>query len=71
MRSSTSPRAREFLDAPLVRDFLLDRWLDSLPDDEARANVLEEVARIIDEDRHEGDFSLSVKATLVVGKKAG
>jgi SAM-dependent methyltransferase len=65
------PSGREFLDAPLVRDFLLDRWLDALPDEGARANVLEEVARIIDDDRHEGDFSLSVKATIVVGKKAG
>ena len=63
------PSGREFLDAPLVRDFLLERWLGSLPDDEARASVLDEVARIIDEDRHEGDFSLSVKATIVVGRK--
>ncbi|MBV9929166.1 MAG: class I SAM-dependent methyltransferase [Acidobacteria bacterium] len=62
---------REFLDAPLVEDFLLAHWLDSLPDEEGRANVLEEVARIIDDDRHEGDFSLTVKATIVVGKKAG
>jgi ubiquinone/menaquinone biosynthesis C-methylase UbiE len=65
------PTGREFLDAPLVQDFLLDRWLDSLPDEEARATVLEEVARIIDNDRHEGDFCLTVKATIVVGKKAG
>ena len=65
------PTGREFLDAPLVQDFLLGRWLDSLPDEEAHANVLEEVTRIIDDDRHEGDFSLTVKATIVVGKKAG
>jgi ubiquinone/menaquinone biosynthesis C-methylase UbiE len=64
------PTGREFLDAPLVSDFLLERWMGSLPDDEARASVLEEVARIIDEDRHEGDFSLSIKATVVVGRKA-
>ena len=62
---------REFLDAPLVQDFLLERWLDSLPEEEARARVLDEVARIIDDDRHEIDFSLTVKATIVVGKKAG
>src|SRR5436305_861954 len=60
----------EFLAAPLVRDFLLARWLDLLPDEEARAAVLREVERIIDEERHEGDFSLSVKATIVVGRKA-
>ena len=67
----TFPSGREFLDAPLVEHFLLGRWLDTLPDEEARARVLEEVERIIDEDRYEGDFSLSVKATIVVGKKAG
>lgn len=61
---------REFLDAPLVNDFLLGRWLDSLPDDEARAGVMEEVARIIDDD-HGGEFCLTVKATIIVGKKAG
>ena len=60
----------EFLAAPLVQDFLLGRWLDSLPDEEASASVLREVERIIDEDRHESEFALSVKATIVVGRKA-
>jgi ubiquinone/menaquinone biosynthesis C-methylase UbiE len=60
----------EFLAAPLVRDFLLGRWLDLLPDEEARSAVLAEVERIIDDDRQEGDFSLTVKATIVVGRKA-
>jgi ubiquinone/menaquinone biosynthesis C-methylase UbiE len=60
----------EFLAAPLVRDFLLAHWLDSLPDEEASAAVLREVERIIDEERHEANFALSVKATIVVGRKA-
>jgi len=60
----------DFLNAPLVRHFLLGRWLDTLPDGEARAEVLREVARIIDDERQEGEFALSVKATLVVGRKA-
>ncbi|HEX8352310.1 MAG TPA: class I SAM-dependent methyltransferase [Pyrinomonadaceae bacterium] len=64
------PSGGEFLAAPLVRDFLLGRWLDSLPDEEARAAVLADVERIIDDDRYEGDFSLTVKATVVVGRKA-
>jgi SAM-dependent methyltransferase len=59
----------EFLAAPLVRDFLLEHWLESLPDGNARAAVLSEVERIIDEDRHESEFALSVKATIVVGRK--
>ncbi|HEX8559393.1 MAG TPA: class I SAM-dependent methyltransferase [Pyrinomonadaceae bacterium] len=66
----TFPTGREFLAAPLVQDFLLGRWLDLLPDDDARGGVLEAVERIIDDDRCEGDFTLSVKATIVVGRKA-
>ncbi len=60
----------EFLSAPLVRDFLSRGWLESLPGEAARAEVLREVERIIDEDRHEAEFSLSIKATIVVGRKA-
>jgi ubiquinone/menaquinone biosynthesis C-methylase UbiE len=59
----------EFLRAPLVEDFLLGRWLESLPTEEARGEVLREVERIIDEDRHDAEFSLSIKATVVVGRK--
>jgi len=64
------PSGEEFLNAPLVKNFLLGRWLESLPTEEARAEVLGEVARIIDDERHESDFTLSVKATIVVGRKA-
>ena len=32
--------------------------------------VIAEIARLINEERHEAEFALSVKATLVVGKKA-
>jgi ubiquinone/menaquinone biosynthesis C-methylase UbiE len=59
----------EFLNAPLVVDFLLKGWLESLADDAEQARVLNEVARIIDEERHDTDFALSIKATLVVGHK--
>ena len=64
------PTGREFLEAPLVRDFLLARWLEALPDDGARAAVLGEVERIIDEELQGGEFSLTVKATIVVGRKS-
>jgi ubiquinone/menaquinone biosynthesis C-methylase UbiE len=62
---------REFLDSPLVENFLLEHWLELLPDEEAHPGVLDEVVRIIDDDRNEIDFSLTVKATIVVGRKAG
>ena len=60
-----------FLNSPLITDFLLKSWLESLPDEAAQARVTEEIARIIDEERSDMDFALSVKATLVLGQKAG
>ncbi|HEX8129925.1 MAG TPA: class I SAM-dependent methyltransferase [Pyrinomonadaceae bacterium] len=60
----------EFLNAPLVRDVLLRNWLEPLGEDEAgQARVLSEVERIIDAERNEAEFSLTVQATLVVGHK--
>lgn len=59
----------EFLNSPLIMDFLLPGWLQSIPET-ARHQVMIELSRIIDEERHSGEFSLTVKATLVVGKKS-
>jgi SAM-dependent methyltransferase len=60
----------EFLNAPLITDFLLTRWLESLPEAEAQARVAQEIARIIDVERQDMDFTLTVKATVIVGRKA-
>ena len=59
----------QFLNAPLITDFLLPNWLQSVPEG-AREKVTRELARIIDEERHSGEFALTLKATLVVGKKS-
>jgi trans-aconitate methyltransferase len=59
----------QFLNSPLITDFLLQGWLESVPDS-ARERVIEELARIIDEERHSGEFALSMKATLVIGRKS-
>ena len=59
----------EFLNSPLITDFLLPAWLQSIPDSNQQA-VRDELARIIDEERHAGEFVLTLKATLVVGKKS-
>ena len=58
-----------FLNSPLIQHFLLPPWLQSIPKAK-REKVGSELARIIDEERHAGEFALSLKATLVVGKKA-
>lgn len=58
----------QFLNSPLVAEFLLRNWLASVPE-ELRSQVSSEVSRIINEERHEAEFALSVKATLLIGRK--
>ncbi|MGI9106680.1 MAG: class I SAM-dependent methyltransferase [Pyrinomonadaceae bacterium] len=60
----------EFFDSPLVRDHLLKTWLEPFAEDEAaHGRVLSQATLIIDEERNEADFILSVKATVVIGQK--
>ena len=59
----------QFLSSPLVSEFLMHEWLALVPDDK-RAELIAEISRLINEERHEAEFALSVKATLVVGQKA-
>lgn len=61
--------ADKFLAAPLIADFLMPIWLETLPR-ESHQQVLEEIARLIKGESHEAGFALTVKATLVTGKKA-
>jgi len=59
----------QFLNSPLVSEFLMPAWLALVPEDK-RADLSAEISRLINEERHEAEFALSVKATLVVGQKA-
>jgi len=59
----------QFLSSPLVAEFLIHDWLALVPDDK-KAQLFNEISRLINEERHEAEFALSVKATLVVGQKA-
>ena len=59
----------QFLNSPLVSEFLMKEWLGCVPD-AFRDRVSSEISRLINEERHEAEFALSVKATLVVGRKA-
>ena len=59
----------QFLNSPLVAEFLMHDWLALVADDK-RAALFSEISRLINEERHEAEFALSVKATLVVGQKA-
>lgn len=57
-----------FITSPLISDVLMTGWLKCVPDD-ARTRVLLEIAHLIDEERHNAEFSLTVKASLVMGRK--
>lgn len=61
--------AEKFLNDPLIADFLMQIWLESLSL-ENQNRVVKELGRLISEERHEAAFALSLKATLMVGKKA-
>jgi ubiquinone/menaquinone biosynthesis C-methylase UbiE len=61
--------SEKFLNAPLIADFLMQIWLETLPRD-CYEQVVKEIGRLINEERHEAEFALTVKATLVMGKKA-
>jgi ubiquinone/menaquinone biosynthesis C-methylase UbiE len=60
--------AEKFLNAPLIADFLMPIWLQTLPED-SYAEVINEIGRLISEESRELEFALTVKATLVMGKK--
>jgi ubiquinone/menaquinone biosynthesis C-methylase UbiE len=59
----------QFLKSPLVAEFLIHEWLAPVSED-ARAELFSEISRLINEERHEAEFALSVKATVIVGEKA-
>ncbi len=59
----------EFVNAPLIADFLLTVWLEFLSEKE-QAQVRDRLARIIDDDDGTLSFCFSVKATLIVGEKS-
>jgi len=60
--------AEDFLDAPLITDSLLSDWLAMVPE-ESREEVRRNIVKIIERERHDEAFVVSVKATLIVGVK--
>ncbi len=59
----------KFLSDPLISDFLMPIWLESLSP-ETTNRVVAEIRRLINEERHGAEFALTLKATLMIGKKA-
>ncbi len=65
------PTGKDFLESPLISNFLLPRWLDALPadDEDLRQRINGKIERLIDEERTDLEFALTMKATLVTGRK--
>lgn len=60
--------SREFMDAPLVDDFLLQAWLGFLNPKESK-QVRGELVKLIDRECEDLTFRFSIKATLISGEK--
>ena len=58
----------EFIESPLVADFLMPVWLETLETDE-KERVLKQLAQLIDTDLGNISFRFTVKATLLTGEK--
>jgi ubiquinone/menaquinone biosynthesis C-methylase UbiE len=57
-----------FLDSPLIKDTFLDEWLAIIPA-ERHDEVCQRIAEIIDRERQDMDFDVSIKATLIAGHR--
>ncbi|HYP27875.1 MAG TPA: class I SAM-dependent methyltransferase [Blastocatellia bacterium] len=57
---------RHFMESPLIRDTFLAAWLSILPE-ERRAEVYDRIVSLIDRERYEQPFEVSIKATLIAG----
>jgi ubiquinone/menaquinone biosynthesis C-methylase UbiE len=61
--------SEKFLAAPLVADFLMPIWLETLPPD-SHQQVIDEIGRLVSEENQGVAFALTIKATLLTGEKA-
>lgn len=59
----------EFVAAPLVADFLLPVWLETLSENE-QETATAKLAELVDAEDQDLTFRFSVKATLLVGEKS-
>jgi ubiquinone/menaquinone biosynthesis C-methylase UbiE len=60
--------AEAFLEAPLIADCFLSDWLEIAPI-EGRDEVLGHLTSIIERERNEASFDVSIKATIISGIK--
>lgn len=64
----TFDTAKDFVESPMMQDVFLDNWLSVVPESR-RKDVLDQMIEIIERERHEAPFDISIKATVVSGFK--
>lgn len=60
--------AEDFLESPLIKDVFLSEWFEIVPE-KSRDEVRRHIVSIIERERHNATFDVSVKATVIVGVK--
>ena len=60
--------AKEFLESPLIADWFLSGWMEIVPPG-SREAVLSKIKTIIERERNKALFEVSIKATVLIGKK--
>ncbi|MEO6051511.1 MAG: class I SAM-dependent methyltransferase [Pyrinomonadaceae bacterium] len=58
----------DFVESPLVADFLMPAWLETLDEDE-KGRIVKQLAQSIAAEDGDGSFRFAVKATLLTGEK--
>ena len=58
----------DFINSPLIEDVFLDDWLAIVPEAQ-RQEVLDRIVSIIERERHDAPFDISIKASVIVGRK--
>jgi len=61
--------AAAFFSAPLIESSFLDHWMAIVPNEADVRQVSQKLHTIIDREREQMDFDVSIKATLVMGQK--
>jgi ubiquinone/menaquinone biosynthesis C-methylase UbiE len=64
----TFEASSDFFVSPMIGDTFLADWLEILPENK-REEVCEKVAELIDRERNDAPFEVSIKATVIAGVK--
>jgi ubiquinone/menaquinone biosynthesis C-methylase UbiE len=59
---------QDFMESPVIKDTFLSDWLAIAPE-QRREEIRERLTAIIDRERHDATFEVSIKATLITGVK--